>query len=260
MQIKAGGSDSSVIREGSLKNLNLNSDGANTVLLYCQGSVGMLYVNEEFVTNLDLSGNINAGSVSIGTGFYFGDEITGYSTDYKEFNVWTIPSSTLTFPFIDPFNYGLRSEWEIIVGEPMIIDGMVGRTSGEFKFSIGDESLSDYTIEFDYSVVNDCANCVSIELLIGTKIKYYLVGGDIGGVNSKLDVLDDNKWSNLLSNQLTSNEGHIELQISGNEFNLLIDSVASEPVIFDSVNIKHGPIIITLDNGAFIDNFSLNSP
>jgi hypothetical protein len=84
--------DSTIIQSGyQLSNLNLNEGGSNTILLYCQDKKGILYINGKFVANLDLSARLNLGAVRIGTGISDGSEISGYSTDYKDFRVWEIP-------------------------------------------------------------------------------------------------------------------------------------------------------------------------
>jgi hypothetical protein len=83
-----GDTDGTTIEEGELSNLDMTDGGFNTISLYCKGEYGELYVNGEYVSDLDLSARQNLGDVSVGTGFYKGNEISGYSTDYFEFTVW----------------------------------------------------------------------------------------------------------------------------------------------------------------------------
>ena len=92
LQNWTGSSDTSkTIQMGKLSNLNTRENGSNTIWLYCLDNKGMLYVNEEFIGDLDLSARLNSGDVSIATGMYTGDEINGYSTDYEEYSIWEIP-------------------------------------------------------------------------------------------------------------------------------------------------------------------------
>ncbi len=63
----------------------------NTVSIYCQRNKGILFVNGDFVANLDLSILTNSGGVAAATGIVLGNAINGYSTDYKDFTVWEIP-------------------------------------------------------------------------------------------------------------------------------------------------------------------------
>lgn len=170
------------------------------------------------------------------------------------------PTASLILPFEDDFNNGLRPEWDVVSGEPMIVSGRVGRTSGILRLSLGDTTLSNYILEFDfYGVRNNCANCLFIEMLIGTDTKYYVVGGAVGGLYSRLDVFDDGQWRNLLSSS-TSKDAHVKLQFTGNRINLFLNSTPSEPIIYGSEFALRGPIIITLDRGEFIDNFSIANP
>lgn len=86
-----GSSSGSLINEGDLSNLDTTIDGSNTIWLYSQGDQGFLYLNGEFVSGLDLSARTNSGDISVGTGFFSDNEITGNSTRYEEFTVWEIP-------------------------------------------------------------------------------------------------------------------------------------------------------------------------
>jgi len=48
-------------------------------------------MNGKFIADLDLSARMNSGDILITTGMYRGDEINGYSTDYKDFQISKIP-------------------------------------------------------------------------------------------------------------------------------------------------------------------------
>ena len=84
------GTDSTIIQEGELPNLDTADAGFNTIWLYCSGDYGEFYVNGEYISDLDLSARQNFGDVKVGTGFSSGNKISGYSTDYFEFTVWEI--------------------------------------------------------------------------------------------------------------------------------------------------------------------------
>lgn len=59
----------------------------NHLLLYAIEDVGILFVNGELVTRLDLSHNLDYGSVSVMGGFY--NDHTG-EPEFEKFNVWTL--------------------------------------------------------------------------------------------------------------------------------------------------------------------------
>jgi hypothetical protein len=87
---KTGSGNSETIQDGQLSNLDLSENGSNSIWLLSKGDTGLLYVNESFVTDLDLSARTNSGDVSVGAGFYSSSEIEGYSTEYMDFEVQEI--------------------------------------------------------------------------------------------------------------------------------------------------------------------------
>jgi hypothetical protein len=89
-----GSSDSNIISNGLLPNLDVSNNGSNIIKLVCQGGEGFLYVNGVLVDELDLSARSNSGNILIGTGFYNGNEIDGYSTKYKNFKILGVESSS----------------------------------------------------------------------------------------------------------------------------------------------------------------------
>ena len=103
---RTGSSDgNNTISKGPLPNLDVSNNGSNIIKIVCQGGEGFLYVNGVLVDELDLSARSNSGNILIGTGFYNGAEIDGYSTKYKNFQILGAESSlpkiaTPTKPFL----------------------------------------------------------------------------------------------------------------------------------------------------------------
>lgn len=79
------------IAEGSISNLDISVNGSNLVRLEVRGGEARFYVNGDFIDTLDVSELTSTGDVWIGTGFFKGSEITGKSTRYQDFTVWTNP-------------------------------------------------------------------------------------------------------------------------------------------------------------------------
>jgi len=86
-----GSSDGTQIAKGDLPDLNVSDNGSNVIKLVCQGRRGFFYLNDVFITELDLSDRLNSGDVFVGTGFFKGSEIQGSVTKYQDFTVWSIP-------------------------------------------------------------------------------------------------------------------------------------------------------------------------
>ena len=63
---------------------------ANLLLVIAIGERGYLFINNSYVSNLDLSGLVKTGGVSAVTAFYTGHGIDGVSTQFERFAVWAI--------------------------------------------------------------------------------------------------------------------------------------------------------------------------
>jgi len=78
------------IDEGNLGNLDTTAYGRNKITLIVKDSQGYFYLNDQYVTNLNLFDRASAGEVALATGFYNGDEIPGEQTDFHNFGVWPL--------------------------------------------------------------------------------------------------------------------------------------------------------------------------
>ena len=67
-----------------------NRGNANLLLVIAIGDHGHLFINNAYVSALDLSDWTGTGSVSAITAFYFGHSATGVSTQFERFAVWSI--------------------------------------------------------------------------------------------------------------------------------------------------------------------------
>jgi hypothetical protein len=86
-----GSAEGKSISQGKVTWLNTDSNGSNTVRLIAHGSNGEFYVNSRLVAKLDLSERINSGNIFIVTGFYQGNETSGSTTRFENFQVWGLP-------------------------------------------------------------------------------------------------------------------------------------------------------------------------
>jgi hypothetical protein len=79
------------IQGGTLPGLEMDEGQANRIWLAAYGNRGLLYVNDVFVSELDLTSRLSAGNIIAAIGLYEGDEIAGKSTRYTHFSVWSLP-------------------------------------------------------------------------------------------------------------------------------------------------------------------------
>ncbi len=75
---------------GTISGLNTEEGSPNKIRLYAAGDRGWFFVNDQFISELDLSKQYS-GAIMIGIGFHEGTEVTGELTEYKDFSIWSIP-------------------------------------------------------------------------------------------------------------------------------------------------------------------------
>lgn len=68
-------------------NFNLSSNGFNDIVIHAYNGLGYLYVNNQFVANLDLNQKITKGDISIATNLYNNYNIPGKFTHFENFSV-----------------------------------------------------------------------------------------------------------------------------------------------------------------------------
>jgi hypothetical protein len=77
--------------DGVISDLDISPSGQNTLRLVVKDAQAFFYVNGVYVATLDVSTKQIEGDVAVATGIWSGDEITGRTTRYTEFTVWSLP-------------------------------------------------------------------------------------------------------------------------------------------------------------------------
>ena len=80
-------SGSRVIARGTLNSFDTSAGGRNRLWVAALGGRGLLFVNGEFISSLDLSQITGAGDVAIITGAFTGNEVAGAVTRFEDFQV-----------------------------------------------------------------------------------------------------------------------------------------------------------------------------
>jgi hypothetical protein len=94
-----GASDNWEITGGALPNLNIAVGDSNDLRLVVTGKTARFDVNGSFVSTLDVSRYMTAGTIMAVTGALNDDEITGKLTRYEGFTIWSLPDdATETTP------------------------------------------------------------------------------------------------------------------------------------------------------------------
>jgi len=76
---------------GQTSNLDLSANGANQLRLVVSGDKGWVIVNGTLTAQLDISSRSDAGSIWVGSGYYGGREVAGYTTRVEDFTLWKLP-------------------------------------------------------------------------------------------------------------------------------------------------------------------------
>jgi len=85
-------STESVITTGTASNLKLSAGESNKLGLMVIDNVGVLYLNDQKVSEFDLTAISGAGKSGVLSGFYVGEEWEpiGTVTEFEDFNVWSL--------------------------------------------------------------------------------------------------------------------------------------------------------------------------
>lgn len=96
------GSSFELVDEGEVENLNDSVGESNKILLFAEGDTGYLFVNDEFVAQLDLSKRTAAGDLAVAIGIFDDNEREGAETSYREFSLWSDESVVLATATVPP--------------------------------------------------------------------------------------------------------------------------------------------------------------
>ncbi|NPV55804.1 MAG: hypothetical protein HPY76_03900, partial [Anaerolineae bacterium] len=82
--------DGNLINEGVTSFMSTGASDSNFMRVVAYEERGWFFINDQLVGQVDLAARQAAGKVNLGTGFYTGNEKTGYETGYDDFSVWEI--------------------------------------------------------------------------------------------------------------------------------------------------------------------------
>lgn len=162
----------------------------------------------------------------------------------------------LALPFFDGFDQGLRPEWRIINGRPLVSEGRLTSAVGELSLEIGNTSLQNYTLSFDASgeYGNGCGGGYGDDLVIGfsptLRLSYYKT--DFSG-SLRWYTFDNNDWV-MIAKQDGIDCGHFEIVVLGNSYQVLVNGSLGSELVFEPAQ---GPLLMSIDEHVFIDNLEV---
>ena len=84
-----GNSEGQTTAQGTLRRFDTSAGGRNLVWFAAFGESGLLFVNGDFISMLDLSDVAWSGDVAAITGAFTGDEVAGAVTRFEDFQGWS---------------------------------------------------------------------------------------------------------------------------------------------------------------------------
>jgi DNA-binding CsgD family transcriptional regulator len=163
------------------------------------------------------------------------------------------PSATpvpgITLPFQDNFDQGMRPEWQVISGEPVLVDGRLQTVHlGDLMLQLGTPPTDSYTIGFDRFCED--ANS-SVQVSLAQEVQFYL--------NNRWQwkASQGGEWVLLDDGYISNCSHYFQIRVAGNSYALIADNATVFEGIYGTA--VRGPIVITIEESA-IDNFSLISP
>ena len=82
--------ESTSLDSGDVGSWNQNAGDVNAVSLFVVEDRGWLFVNSEYVTDLDVSGGSREGELEVATGIFTNSEVPGYSTRVSNVRAWEL--------------------------------------------------------------------------------------------------------------------------------------------------------------------------
>lgn len=160
----------------------------------------------------------------------------------------------LQLPFTDNFDQGLRSEWRVINGRPLVSEGRLTSAVDELSIEIGNSTLTDYTLQLDVGGKTSCSHGYGDYLTITfsptLRFSYHYI--DFGG-RLIWSTYDSKDWTEI-SRQDHLDCGRFEIKVSGNKYQLLINGSLASDLVFEPAQ---GPLLMSIDEHVFIDNLEV---
>ena len=98
-RVGAGSSNNSEIASGTFagSTLRTSPNMTNTLRIVASGELGLFYLNDQFISELDLSNRLSPGDLYLGIGFYESMKVANQTTEFSGFRVWDISDLTIQF-------------------------------------------------------------------------------------------------------------------------------------------------------------------
>jgi hypothetical protein len=160
----------------------------------------------------------------------------------------------LALPFVDSFDQGLRPEWRVINGQPLVSNGRLTSAVDELSLEIGNTTLTDYTLSFDVSGDEGCGTGYWKNLELGFSPTLKMTYSDTD-YNGRLTwwTWYENDWS-MIDRQERLDCGRFGIVVFGNTYQVRLNGTLVSELVFGPAS---GPLLVSIDESVYIDNLSI---
>jgi hypothetical protein len=158
--------------------------------------------------------------------------------------------------FEDNFDQGLSDEWEVVMGNPIVVNGMLSSDQDTWIL-VGDPEWTDYSVEFIAETASNWFNwgfnVTGIRVIdIGNMFAYKWTTEQ-----TEWHVVDNGNWSILpqSSTRLGGNMKNFKFDVKGNSVNFYIDGVKAYSFFNDKF--PQGRVGLKVAKDTVIDNFKI---
>jgi hypothetical protein len=167
-------------------------------------------------------------------------------------------------PFEDSFDSGFSDEWQLIEGERTIQDGRLlkvrGNATSILTMQVGDDTLKDYTVSFDYESVGRAGRVIAFAVALGPTFRYAHYDIATNQARCYWQELVGGRWESKVElEQCMGTQGPIQIKVAGDTFTVSRGNAQLSSNIFENVE-PRGPVELSIRRNIFIDNFKITSP
>lgn len=160
------------------------------------------------------------------------------------------PRPTMAFPFSDAFSNGFNSDiWTVISGTPLIKNETLTTASEEVLIlEIGDTSLDNFTISFDYE---------GLRSFQGIKLEFkHISFYSDSGSDCVWAYREGTRWEDLSDCDSIYTWGSLQIDINGNRYDVSKNGNIINNITYGENH--QGAFRIYIDPGVQIDNFTIH--
>jgi hypothetical protein len=163
-----------------------------------------------------------------------------------------IPEPYVTLPLEENFDNGLSSAWNILNGEPVIVDGKLQSAKGGLVIELRDKLPPNFSLQMDYDVLSSMWSENIIVTINDIRVVFSFM-------NLTWESFKDNSWVQITTPRELKIKGTMRLVVAGNKYVVYFNGNKFSEVIFGPNN--NGQLLINLTTpNRTIDNLLITNP